>query len=262
MKLIIDTDTQTFTKDQEKFSLYSQEAFDLLSEIWMKVGWNAHYHYTFSWLGQPILQLPEDILRLQEVFWELKPDVIIETGIAFGGSLLLYASLCVLTARGRVIGIDVDLHPNNREALQGHPLSSFITLVEGNSIETATFKKVRSLLSAREKVCVILDANHSKHHVLAELKLYSQLVTKGCYIIVADGFKKQLIDVPRGKKEWLTDNPLSAIEEFLEEHPEFQLEYPERRYNRSEIRQNVTHFQGGWLRKVHDKKTNKTGRSI
>lgn len=258
MKVTIDTEARTLTKDQEEIPLYSKEAFALLSELWMKVGWNAHYHYSFSWLGQPILQLPEDVLRLQEVFWELKPDVIIETGIAFGGSLLLHASLCVLTARGRVIGIDIDLHPNNRVALEGHPLASFITLVEGNSIDPNIFQQVRSLVSPREKVCVILDANHSKQHVLAELKLYSQLVSKGSYLIIADGFKKELSDVPRGKQEWLTDNPQTAIEEFLAEHPEFQLEYPERRYKRSEIRQGVTHFQGGWLRKVNVKQTKKS----
>jgi cephalosporin hydroxylase len=250
MKLIIDTDAQTLTKDHELIPLYSKESFVLLSELWLKLGWNAHYHYTFSWLGRPILQLPEDVMRLQEVIWELRPDVIIETGIAFGGSLLFYASLCVLTAKGRVIGIDVDLHPQNREALKTHSLASFITLVDGSSVDPEVYQRVRSLVKAREKVCVILDANHSKEHVLQELNLYSKLVSKGSYLIVADGFKQKLVDVPRGKTEWQEDNPKAAVEEFLAEHPGFILEYPEKRYNRSDLRETVTHFQNGWLRRV------------
>jgi len=250
VKLTIDTENHTLTSEGQQISLYSKEAFALISEIWLKMGWNAHYHYTFSWLGRPILQLPEDVMRLQEVIWELRPDVIIETGVAFGGSLLFYASLCVLTAKGRVIGIDVDLHAQNREAITKHSLGSFISLIEGSSVDPEVFKRVSAQVKAREKVCVILDANHSKEHVLQELHLYSKLVTKGSYIVVADGFKQCLTDVPRGKKEWAHDNPRAAVEEFLAAHPEFVLEYPERRYNRSDLRENVTHFQSGWLRRM------------
>ena len=181
MQVTIDTDAQTLTADTETLPLYSKEAFALLSEIWLKTGWSAHYHFTFSWLGRPILQLPEDVMRLQEVLWELRPDVIIETGVAFGGSLLFFASLCVLTAKGRVIGVEIDLHPDNRKALENHSLSSFISLVEGDSVDSEVFKKVRSMVKAREKVCVILDANHSKAHVLQEAQSLLQADSRGSY---------------------------------------------------------------------------------
>jgi cephalosporin hydroxylase len=249
MKYIIDTENHTLTMEGQQLPLYSKEAFAILSTFWLKVGWNAHYHYTFTWLGRPILQLPEDVMRLQEVIWELKPDVIIETGIALGGSLLFYASLCALIGKGRVIGIDIDLRPHNKAALETHALASFLTCIDGSSIDPVVFNKVRVSLKPGEKVCVILDANHSKEHVLRELGLYSQLITKDSYIVIADGFKQSLADTPRGKKEWSKDNPIEAVEEFLDAHPEFVLEYPERRYNRSEIRESVTHFQKGWLRR-------------
>lgn len=249
MKLTIDTDKQTLTTEEGELPLYSEEAFKLVSTLWLQLGWNARYHYTFTWMGRPILQLPEDILRLQEVLWELQPDIIIETGSAFGGSLLFYASLCVLTGKGHVIGVEIDLHPTNREALVRHNLRSFITPIEGDSTDPKTFKKVTKLIDPEYTVCVILDANHSKEHVLKELNLYAPLVTPGSYIIVADGFKQSLTGVPRGKKEWAEDNPATAVHEFLATHPEFVLEYPEKRYNRSDMREPVTHFQNGWLRK-------------
>jgi len=250
MKYLIDTEKQTLTTSDQELPLYSKEAFAILSNFWLKVGWNARYHYTFTWLGRPILQLPEDIVRLQEVLWELKPDVIIETGIALGGSLLFYASLCALIGKGHVIGIDVDLHPANRKILNAHRLASYLTCIDGSSVDSFTFNKARALIEPNQTVCVILDSNHSKEHVLQELHLYSTLVTVGSYIIIADGFKQALADVPRGKKEWEDDNPVAAIQAFLLEHPEFILENPERRYNRSEIRASVTHFQSGWLKKL------------
>lgn len=250
MKYIIDTENQTFTQGNQQLPLYSKEAFSLLSTLWLKIGWNHRYHYTFTWLGRPILQLPEDIVRLQEVLWELKPDVIIETGIALGGSLLFYASLCALAGKGRVIGVDIDLHATNREALENHPLSSYLTCIEGSSTDPLTLAAVRSLVEKDQSVFIVLDANHSKEHVLQELCLYAPLVTQGSFIVVADGFKQLLSDVPRGKKEWENDHPVAAVEEFLGSHPEFVLECPERHYNRSSIRKSVTHFQNGWLRRL------------
>ena len=126
MKITIDTDKQTLSvSDQnqlQQLSLYSKEAFEILSRQWLKVGWNENYHYTFSWQGLPVIQLPEDIIRIQEVIYQLKPDVIIETGIAFGGSLLYYASLCKTLDKGRVIGIDIEVSPETRQNLESHIL--------------------------------------------------------------------------------------------------------------------------------------------
>lgn len=248
MQYTVDTEAQTLTLDGKELPLYSPEAFDILSHSWLKVGWNQRYHYTFTWLGCPILQLPEDLIRLQEVIWEQQPDVIIETGIAMGGGLLFYASLCHARGKGRVIGIDVDLRPHNRANLLAHPLAKYLTLIHGGSTRPETFSQIR--IEPEEKVLVILDSNHTKNHVLNELKLYSKLVTPGSYLIATDGFKKQLTDVPRGKKNWAWDNPCLAVEEFLATHSHFVLELPERRYNRSSIRSTVTHFQNAWLKRV------------
>ncbi len=244
MKYTVDTAAQTLTTEEGEIPLYSTEAFQILSTSWLKVGWNAHYHYTFTWLGQPVLQLPEDLIRLQEVIFELKPDVIVETGVAMGGSLLFYATLCQAIGKGRVIGIDIDLRPHNRKKLN-HPL---LTLIDGNSIYPETLSQIK--ISQGESVLVILDSNHSKSHVLAELNAYAPFVTPGSYLIAADGFKKELVDVPRGKESWSWDNPSDAVEDFLDSHPEFILELPERRYNRSPIRESVTHLQNAWLKRV------------
>jgi len=249
MKYTVDTEAQTLTTEQREIPLYTPEAFEILSASWLKVGWNERYHYTFTWLGRPVLQLPEDLIRLQEVIWELQPDVIIETGVAMGGALLFYATLCQAMGKGRVIGIDVDLRPHNRKKLEEHPLAKYLTFIDGGSTKPQTFAQVK--VERDEKVLVILDSNHTKRHVLKELALYSQLVTPGSYLIATDGFKKQLVDVPRGKEDWVWDNPSTAVEEFLASHPEFALESPERRYNRSLIRENVTHFQNAWLKRCH-----------
>ena len=157
-------------KDEARaIDLYSREAFQIISEVWLKVGWNEKYVYTFSWLGRPIIQLPEDIVRIQEVIYRVAPDVIIETGIAHGGSLIFYASLCKAMGCGRVIGVDIEIRPHNRVAIEAHELSSYITLVEGNSTNPEIVESVKSRIQPGESVLVILDSNHTKAHVLHEL---------------------------------------------------------------------------------------------
>ena len=135
MKLIIDTDNRSLIAEdnhqQAVFDLYSKAAFELISQFWLKVGWNQKYPYIFSWLGRPIIQIPEDIIRMQEVIYRVKPDVIVETGIAHGGSLILYASLCKAMGKGRVIGVDIEIRDYNRQAIESHELFSLISLIEG-----------------------------------------------------------------------------------------------------------------------------------
>src|ERR1700738_783735 len=142
MKLVIDTQKQQLLQEtnaeQRAVPLHSPEAFQLLSRYWLKVGWTLKYSYSFTWLGRPIIQLPEDMVRIQEVIHQVKPDVIVETGVAHGGSLIFYASLCKATDRGRVIGIDVEIRPHNRAAVAAHPLAGYITLIEGSSIAAST----------------------------------------------------------------------------------------------------------------------------
>jgi cephalosporin hydroxylase len=190
MKLTIDTEAKTISwedgPDHGAMDLYGKESFEALSELWVKVGWNQKYSYTFSWLGRPIIQLPQDMIRIQEAIFSVKPDVIVETGIAHGGSLIFYASLCRLLEHGRVVGIDIDIRSHNRKAIQSHPLYSLINLVEGNSVDPETVAQVEGLVKPGEKVLVVLDSCHDKDHVAAELEAYHGLVTPGSYLIATD----------------------------------------------------------------------------
>lgn len=253
MRLIIDTDSRTLTvegpEQSEVLPLYSTAAFDLLSDQWLRVGWNEKYVYTFSWMGRPLIQLPEDVIRVQEVIFRVKPDVVIETGVAHGGSLVFYASLCKAMGKGRVIGVDIEIRPPNRAAIEAHELAPFITLIEGSSIEAKTLAQVRTLIQPGERALVILDSNHSKDHVARELELYSPFVTSGSYIVATDGSMKDLHDVPRGKPSWAWDHPTAAAAEFAASHPEFTIEQPAWPFNESHLSRNVTHWPGAWLRR-------------
>ncbi len=253
MRVIIDTTQKILITQSDgvelTLPLYSKGAFELLSHLWVKVGWNQKYTYTFSWLGRPIIQLPEDIIRAQEVIYRVQPDVIIETGVAHGGSLVYYASLCKTVGKGRVIAVDIEIRPHNRQAIEAHPLSPLITLVEGDSIEPETVRKVHDLVKPGEVVMMFLDSCHSKQHVLAELEAYHDLISAGSYIVATDGIMKDLYDVPRGKPEWAWDNPATAALEFVRKHPEFVLEQPPWLFNESELSANVTHWPGAWLRR-------------
>ncbi len=254
MRLILDTDRQTLTKEENgetvQLPLYSTAAFELLSQQWLKVGWNQKYPYVFSWLGRPIIQAPEDIIRAQEVIYRVKPDVLLETGIAHGGSLVFYASLFKAMGRGRVIGVDIEIRPHNRKAIEAHELFPLITLIEGSSTDPAVVARVKSLVRPGETVMVILDSNHAKAHVLAELEAYHDLVAPGSYIVATDGSMRDLYDVPRGKPEWAWDNPVTAVHEFVLSHPEFVIEQPAWPFNESELRANITHWPEAWLRRV------------
>lgn len=224
------------------FPLYSPDAFRVISRLWMKTGWASRLSYNFTWLGRPIIQLPEDILMAQEVIYRLRPDVIVETGVAHGGSGVFYASLFEILSHGRVISIDVEIRPHNRKALEEHPLKKRITLIEGSSIAPQTVQQVRALIAPSEKVMVILDSNHSRDHVLRELEMYSPLVASGSYVVVADGNMDDLCDAPGGKPEWATDNPRVAIHQFLASHPEFGID-PE------PTRLGITYWPDGYLRR-------------
>jgi cephalosporin hydroxylase len=254
MRLTIDTETQKLFCEEadqsQDLPLYSREAFEMLSQIWLKVGWNEKYPYTFSWLGRPIIQLPEDMIRTQEVLFRVKPDVVIETGVAHGGSLVYYASLCKVMERGRVIGIDIEIRPHNRQAIKAHELSHLITLIEGSSTAPEVVEQVHSLVKPAETVFILLDSNHTKQHVAAELEAYEDLVTPGSYIVATDGSMKDLYDVPRGRPEWLTDHPAAAATEFAASHPEFRLEQPSWPFNESSLTSNVTHWPSAWLRRL------------
>jgi cephalosporin hydroxylase len=218
--------------------------------LWLKVGWNQKYVYTFSWMGRPIIQLPEDLIRIQEVIYRVKPDVIIETGIAHGGSLIYYASLCKAMDKGRVIGIDIEIRPNNRKAIEAHPLFPFIKLIEGDSTSRDVIDYVKSLVNSGETVMVILDSCHTREHVLNELEAYHDLITPGSYLVATDGIMKDLYDVPRGMPEWSENNPEVAAKYFAKDHSEFVIEQPRWPFNESALSRNITHWPSAWLRKL------------
>lgn len=253
MKITLDTAGKKLIREingeSRSIDLYSKEAFELISYLWLKVGWNQKYVYTFSWMGRPIIQLPEDMMRMHEVIYSVKPDVIIETGVAHGGSLVYYASLCKAIGKGRVIGIDIEIRPHNRNAIESHEMSSYITLVEGDSAAAETTRRIKGLVRPSEIILVILDSCHTKQHLLAELEAYHDLITAGSYIVVTDGIIKDLHDVPRGKPEWVWDNPQAAAVEFASKHPEFTLEEPVWIFNESDLTKPVTHWPGAFLKK-------------
>jgi cephalosporin hydroxylase len=230
--------------------LDSPEAFRLISNAWLRCGWDTKYVYSFSWMGRPVIQLPEDMLRIQEVLYRIKPDVVVETGVAHGGSLIFYASLFKAMGRGRVIGIDIEIRPHNRSAIEAHEMMPLITLVEGSSVEPAIVDKVRSLITPGETVLVLLDSNHTKAHVLAELEAYGPMVTPGSYIVATDGIMKQVAGAPRSSPDWDWNNPLDAAAEFAAKHPEFSLEEPEPPFNEGVIAERVTYWPKGFLRRI------------
>lgn len=253
MKLLIDTKAGTLSvedSDQTRIiPLYSKEAFEMISRQWLKVGWNQKYPYTFSWMGRPIIQLPEDLIRIQEVIYRVNPAVLIETGVAHGGSLIYYASLFKAMGKGRVIGVDIEIRPRNRKAIETHELFPYITLIEGSSTAPEIVANVKSMVPPGESVLVILDSNHSKQHVADELEAYHSLVTPGSYIVATDGSMRDLYDVPGGSPDWTWNHPMAAAAEFAQRHHEFTLEQPEWPFNESGLTDNITHWPGAWLRR-------------
>lgn len=251
MKLEIDTESgEIVVNGERRVSLWSDEGFALTSDLWIKSGWNQKHVYTFSWLGVPIIQLPDDMIRFQEVVYQLKPDVIVETGIAHGGSLIFSASLCRLMGKGRVIGIDVDIRSHNRARLEAHPLFDLITMFEGSSVDPSVVSRVRSLIGADETVLVVLDSDHSYAHVMAELEAYAPLVTQGSYIVATDGVMREVANAPRAGEDWENDNPAKAAIDFAASHREFIIDPPEWAFNESTLTTAPTHWPDAWLKRV------------
>jgi cephalosporin hydroxylase len=183
------------------------------------------YTYNFTWYGRPIIQLPEDIVTMQELILTVQPDLIVETGVAHGGSLALSASMLELLGRGSVVGIDIEIRPHNRAALEGHPLARRIRLIEGSSTDPAVFSRVAEQASKATCVMVFLDSDHTHDHVLAELALYSPLVRKGSYLVV---FDTGIDDMPEGSypgRRWgKGNNPKTAVHAFLRRNNRFEID--------------------------------------
>lgn len=189
------------------------------------------YSYNFSWMGRPIIQYPQDMVALQEIIWEVKPDLIIETGIAHGGSLIFSASMltllesCQEIENGKVLGIDIDIREHNRRAIDAHPMSTKITMFEGSSIDDTIIQKVQEFVKSAKRVLVCLDSNHTHEHVLAELQAYSQFVSSGSYCIVFDTVIEDLPENSFPDRPWdKGNNPKTAVREFLKSNDSFEID--------------------------------------
>lgn len=202
-----------------------------LSKIWSRETNRNGYTYNFSWLGRPIIQYPQDIIAMQELIWLLRPDLIIETGIAHGGSLIFSASMLELNAicggpaDAEVLGIDIDIRAHNRKAIEAHPMYKRISMLQGSSIAPDIIKQVKIKAAEKQCVLVFLDSNHTHCHVLAELKAYAPLTSKGSYCVVFDTLIEDMPPEMFADRPWGPgDNPKTAVWEYLKSHPDFEID--------------------------------------
>jgi cephalosporin hydroxylase len=189
-----------------------------LSRAWFEAASRLEYSYHFSWLGRPVIQFPQDVLALQEILWTVRPDLVVETGIARGGSLILSASILeLLGGDGRVLGVDIDIREHNRRAIEAHPLARRIDMIEGSSVAPDVVRRVHDAARGRERVLVILDSNHTHEHVLAELEAYAPLVRAGSYLIVYDTVIEEMPEAFSADRPWGPGNsPMTAVRAFRE----------------------------------------------
>jgi cephalosporin hydroxylase len=217
------TDKDTIIKistsgNEESFKLYSKKGFKKLTEIYMKSSTENRIMYEPRWLGINIIQLPNDMIAMQECIWDYKPDMIIETGVALGGSLIYYASIMKNYSENfNVIGIDIKIYPKNKKKILSHPLSENISLVIGSSIEKKTIDSLKKLIKEKKpkRVLISLDSNHEYSHVVAELNIYSKFIKRGGMLIVQDAAMDDIADIPSAKPNWKSKGPKAAISEFI-----------------------------------------------
>lgn len=238
----MDPAAQFEEESRQRVAAYGQDqAFQALSRDWLAESMRRQYVYNFHCLGRPIIQYPQDMVALQDLIWRVRPDLIIETGIAHGGSLVLSASMLAMldltdaiaagsmmdpnVSSRKVIGIDIDIRAHNRAAIESHPMASRITMIEGSSVAPEVIAQVRAAAAAYPRVMVFLDSMHTHAHVLAELEAYAPLVSVGSYCVVLDTFVE---DMPQGffaNRPWdVADNPKTATWQYLKSHPEFEID--------------------------------------
>lgn len=219
----------------------SNDAFKKCAQDFILASTIPKYSYNFEWMGRPIIQYPQDMAAMQEIIWEVRPDLIIETGIAHGGSLIFSASMLALLdftdaiqqkyalnpgqSKRKVLGLDIDIRPHNRAALEAHPLAPYIEMIQGSSIDYGVVEQVKTIAQGFSKILVCLDSNHTHEHVLEELKAYAPLVTKKSYCVVFDTIVEDLPKEMFPNRPWGPgNNPKTAVFEFLKNHPEFEID--------------------------------------
>lgn len=242
-------------------SLKQDTDVQALSRIWLREITRHKYAYNFTWLGRPLIQFPQDMAAIQELVWRIKPDLIIETGIAHGGSLIMSASLLAMldycdavstgtiidprTVHRRVLGIDIDIRSHNRAAIESHPMAHRIDMIEGSSIAADVIAKVHEMARNYSRVLVLLDSNHTHEHVLAELEAYAPLASKGSYCVVFDTLIEDMPTEMFNNRPWgKGDNPRTATSAFLANHPEFEVDVD------IEAKLLITVAPGGYLRRT------------
>jgi cephalosporin hydroxylase len=223
-------------------------AFRALTREWFNASCRHRYSYHFTWLGLPVIQYPQDLIAMQEIIWRTRPELIVETGIARGGSLVFFASMLeMLGSAGRVVGVDVDIREHNRAAIERHPLSKRIAMLDGSSIDAAIVDEVRAIARTIRSILVVLDSNHTHAHVLRELELYSPLVRKGNYLIVMDTVVESLPAELFPDRPWGPgNNPRTAVKAFLKDNDRFRLD------EEIENKLLLTVAPGGYLKCVRD----------
>jgi len=220
--------------DEEKsrnIKLLGNDKYQELGQDFIRKTAEYNYSYNFTWLGQPIIQFPQDMIALQEIIWDVKPDMIIETGIAHGGSLIFSASmlslleLCGEVKNPKVLGIDIEIREHNKELILKHPMSQKITMIEGSSIDKDIVTQVQMFAKEGQKILLLLDSNHTHEHVLAELKAYASLVSLGSYCIVYDTGIEDMPEDSFPNRPWgKGNNPKTAVREFLKEQDKFEID--------------------------------------
>jgi cephalosporin hydroxylase len=232
-----------FYHDRENnIKRYSKdESFQSLSLDWMDLSMSSNYVYNFDWMGRPIIQYPQDMVAIQELIWNIKPDLIIETGIAHGGSLVLSASMLALLdmadaienntsinpnkSSRKVLGLDIDIRDHNRKAIESHPMSSRIQMIQGSSIDPSIIEKVKNIAGEYKKTMVLLDSMHTHEHVLAELEAYAPLTSINSYCVVFDTFVEDVRDDMFPNRPWSPgNNPKTAVHQYLKSHSKFKID--------------------------------------
>ncbi len=236
-------------KEENIQNLESNRDLRALSKQWLAEAAAAKYSYNFAWLGRPVIQYPQDLMAMQEILWQVKPDLVIETGIAHGGSLIYYASVLEMIGHGLVLGVDIDIRLHNREALEAHPMFKRISVIEGSSVDESIVKQVFRFAaeSGAKRVVVVLDSNHTHDHVLKELRFYSPLADAGSYLVVFDTIVEDLPPTSLGNRPWgKGNNPRTAVLEFLEETDRFAVDKD------IDAKLCITAAPGGYLKCVKD----------
>lgn len=229
-------------------AMAADAAFRRLSREWFDASCRHRYSYHFTWLGLPVIQYPQDLVALQEIVWRTRPELVVETGIARGGSLVFHASMLELIGGpGRVVGVDIDIRAHNRAAIESHPLARRIALIEGSSVDPAVAQQVRGLARGLRSVLVVLDSNHTHEHVARELELYSPLVRSGGYLVVLDTVVEDLpAELFPGRPWGPGNNPRTAVQSFLATNDRFVVD------SQIEAKLALTVAPGGYLKCVKD----------